>query len=96
LCTLGAEVCTQEKELRAKIQEILEYCTKYLDSAIRDAHASGAIHASDAVAKGRVVRAYMEGLMTQARIQNNVEVMRDMARGVFEVLGVQDVNVVAI
>jgi TetR/AcrR family transcriptional repressor of nem operon len=90
LCTLGTEVSTQEQALRAKIQEIMEHKAKYLDSALRDAHAAGAIHAPDAAAKGRVVRAYMEGVMTQARIQNNVELMREMAHGVFEVLGVED------
>lgn len=92
LCTLGTEVSTQEQGLRAKIQEILEHKAKYLDSALRDAHAAGVIHAPDAAAKGRVVRAYMEGVMTQARIQNDVEPMREMAHGVFEVLGAEDVS----
>ena len=92
LCSLGTEVSTQEQPLRAKIQEILAQMAKYLDTAIRDAHAAGAIHAPDAEAKGRVVRAYMEGLLTQARIQNNVEVLRELPDGVFEVLGVKNVQ----
>jgi TetR/AcrR family transcriptional repressor of nem operon len=87
LCTLGAEVCTQEQELRSKIQELLERKARYLETAIRDAHAAGVIQAPDAAAKSRVVWACIEGLLTQARIQNNVEVLREMADSVFEVLG---------
>ena len=96
LFTLGAEISTQEKELRSKIQEILEYHAKYFETAIRDAHAAGSIQAPDAAAKSRVLRAYMEGLLTQARIQNNVEILREMAAGVFEVLGAKNVELVPI
>ena len=89
LCTLGAEVSTQEQELRAKIQELLAFKARYLETAIRDAHASGVVQAPDAAAKTRVVWAYIEGVLTQARIQNDVKVLREMAAGVFEVLGVE-------
>jgi len=96
LCTLGTEVSTQEQALRAKIQEILEYITKYVISALRDAHAAGAIYAPDAVAKARVLQAYMEGLLTQARIQNDVGVLRELTNGVFEVLGTKNIESVPI
>src|SRR5438552_953370 len=73
LFTLGAEVSTQEHMLRSRIQQALENHAKYFESAIRDAHSAGLIHAPDAAAKARMVRAYYEGLLTQARIQNDVE-----------------------
>ena len=87
LFTLGSEVSTQDQKLRAKIQEILEHYGKYIESAIRDAHAAGLIHAPDAAVKARVIRAYSEGLLTQARIQNDVEVLRELPKGVFAILG---------
>src|ERR1043166_2566176 len=90
LFTLGAEVSTQEQKLRSKIQEILEHHGRYFESAIRDAHAAGMIHAPDAAVKARMIRAYFEGLLTQARIQNDVEVLREMSRGVFAMLGVKE------
>ena len=96
LCTLGAEVSTQEQELRTKIQEILAHKAKYIETALRDAHAAGLIHAPDAAAKSRMVWAYMEGLLTQARIQNNVGVLREMANGVYELLGAGALGSVAI
>jgi TetR/AcrR family transcriptional repressor of nem operon len=90
LFSVGAEISTQEDRLKQKIQEILEFKRRYLESAIRDAHASRLIHAPDAAAKSRVLFAYYQGLVTQARIQNNIEVLRDAVRGTFELLGVQE------
>src|SRR4051812_45794638 len=53
LFSVGAEVSTREDGLQKKIQEILEYKRKYLESAIRDAHAAGLIVAPDPVAQSR-------------------------------------------
>jgi TetR/AcrR family transcriptional repressor of nem operon len=89
LFALGSEVCTQEDRLRRQVQAMLADKCKYLASAIRDAHASGAIHAPDAEAKARMILAYFEGLLTQARIQNDVTVLRETARGIFAMLGVK-------
>jgi TetR/AcrR family transcriptional regulator, transcriptional repressor for nem operon len=89
---LGAEVCTLEDRLQKKIQEILDYKRKYLESAVRDAHAAGLIQAPDAAAKARMILAYYEGLLTQARIQNDVEILRDTVGGIFSMLGVKEVE----
>lgn len=87
---LGAEICTQEVQLQKKIQEILDYKRRYIESAIRDAHAAGLIDAPDAGAKARMILAYYEGLLTQARIQNDVEILRDTTKGIFAILGVKE------
>jgi TetR/AcrR family transcriptional repressor of nem operon len=88
--TLGAEVSTQESKLRAKVEEILDCHCKYIQSALRDAHAAGLIDAPDVPAKSRMIGAYFEGLLTQARIQNDVEILREMSSGIFALLGVKD------
>jgi TetR/AcrR family transcriptional repressor of nem operon len=95
LFTLGSEVSTQEQKLRAKIQEILEHYGKYFETAIRDAHAAGLIQAPDAALKARVIRAYSEGLLTQARIQNDIEVLRELPKGVMSILGAEETEGVA-
>lgn len=95
LFALGAEVCTQEDALRKKIEEILAYKRKYLESAIRDAHAAGLIEAPDPAAKAAMLQAYCEGLLTQARIQNDVEILRDTIRGWFAILGIKETAAVA-
>jgi TetR/AcrR family transcriptional repressor of nem operon len=88
-------VSTQEQKLRAKIQEILEHYGKYFETAIRDAHAAGLIQAPDAALKARVIRAYSEGLLTQARIQNDIEVLRELPKGVMSILGAEETEGVA-
>src|SRR3989442_10373104 len=89
LFSVGAEVSTREDRLQIKIQEILDYKRRYLESTIRDAHAAGLIHAPDAAAKSRALFAYYEGLLTQARIQNNLEILREAIHGTFDLLGVK-------
>jgi len=96
LFSVGAEVSTQEDHrLQQKIQEILEYKRKYLETAIRDAHAAGLVNAPDPVAKSRILFAYYQGLQTQARIQNKLEVLKDAVSGTYELLGVKNVDAVA-
>jgi TetR/AcrR family transcriptional repressor of nem operon len=90
LFTLGVEICTQEVELRTKVQQILEHKRKYLESAIRDAHAAGQIFAPDAAAKARILFAYYQGLQAEARIRNSLEVLQDALRGTYDLLGVKD------
>jgi TetR/AcrR family transcriptional regulator, transcriptional repressor for nem operon len=89
LFALGSEICTQDDCLRQKIQEILECKRQYLESAIRDAHAGGWLRAPDPAAKARMILAYYQGLLTQARIQNDVSGLRDTAGGIFAMLGVK-------
>lgn len=87
LCTLGSEVSTQEERLRAKVQELLAYWPKYLESTIRDAHAEGSLHAPDPAKTAQMVFVYLEGLLAQARIQNNLDVLKPAEVGVFALLG---------
>jgi TetR/AcrR family transcriptional repressor of nem operon len=95
LFSLGAEVSTQENRLQKKIQQILEQKRKYLESAIRDAHAAGLIHAPDAVQKSKVLFAYYQGLVTNARIENKLEILQDAIRGTYDLLGVKEPESVA-
>ena len=95
LFSVGAEVSTQEDRLQKKIQEILEYKRKYLDSTIRDAHAAGLLDAPDPAGKSRILFAYYQGLQTQARIQNKLEVLKDAVAGTYELLGVKNAQSVA-
>jgi TetR/AcrR family transcriptional repressor of nem operon len=87
LYTLGSEICLQEQKLRGKIQEILGYYCKYVESAIRDAHAQHLVHAPDAAEKARMIYAYYEGLLTQARIENDAEKLRELPQGILAMLG---------
>ena len=93
--SLGCEVCTQEDALQKKIQSIMDYKYKYIESAIRDANAAGLTQVTDPAAMARMSMAYIQGLMTQARIQNSLESLRDLSSGLFSLLGVKSKEVVA-
>lgn len=95
LCTLGSEVSTQEERLRAKVQELLGYWPRYLESAIRDAHAQGVLQAPDPAKAAQMVFVYLEGLLAQARIQNSLEVLKPTESGIFALLGVKPMERVA-
>jgi TetR/AcrR family transcriptional regulator, transcriptional repressor for nem operon len=87
LFSLGAEVSTLEDALRQKVQEILEYKRQYLETAIRDAHAAGLANAPDAVAKARMLFAYYQGLLTEARIQNSLAVLKEALNDTYALIG---------
>ncbi len=95
LFSVGSEISTQEDRLQKKIQEILEYKRKYLETAIRDAAAAGLVSAPDPVAKSRILFAYYQGLQTQARINNRLDVLKDAIGGTYDLLGVKNQEAVA-
>jgi TetR/AcrR family transcriptional repressor of nem operon len=90
LSTVGSEICcSQEFALRDKVQEILDRKLSYFESAIRDAHAQGLIDAPDARAKAKALFALMQGTLTQARIDNNMALLREIYPAVLDLLGVK-------
>jgi TetR/AcrR family transcriptional regulator, transcriptional repressor for nem operon len=95
LFSLGAEVSTLEERLQKKIEETLDQKRKYLESAIRDAHAAGLIDAPDAAARARTVFTYYQGLLTEARIRNDLGILADAIHGIHGLLGVKESSVKA-
>lgn len=87
LCTLGTEICGIEDSLRLKVSEVMDQFRRYFETTIRDAQAEGSVPVADAGAKARAVFAYVEGLLAQARIADDVEVLREMERGILDLLG---------
>jgi TetR/AcrR family transcriptional repressor of nem operon len=88
LCTLGAEISTLESELRKTVTDIMDQSRRYFETAIRDAHATGIIHAPDALTKSRLVYTYVEGVLTQARIKDDLAPLKETERGILDILGV--------
>jgi TetR/AcrR family transcriptional repressor of nem operon len=86
-CTLGTEISTQDDGLRRKIDDYMGKQRRYFESAIRDAHAEKLVTAPDAAAKAGIVYAYIEGLLSLARIKNSLEGLKEMERNIREILG---------
>jgi TetR/AcrR family transcriptional repressor of nem operon len=87
LFSVGSEVSTQDKPLRDTVLAILDRKLKYFESAIRDAHAQGAILAPDAKTKAKALFACYQGTLTQARIQDNLDLLRDFSAVAADFLG---------
>ena len=91
LFMLGAEISTQDEKIRSRIHEILKSVTVYFEQAIRDAQALGEVEGHDAALKARTLVSYFEGLLTKARIENNIESIRHLSSEALEVIGVRPV-----
>ena len=78
ICSLGSEISTREVDVGAKVREIMARKRKYLESAIRDAVADGVIEPCDPVQKALALNCMMEGAVSQARIMNDPEPLRNL------------------
>lgn len=85
--SLGAEMSTVDDHLRSKLQEILGQFIRYYETAIRDAHAQGLIHAPEADVIARIVFAYSEGLLLHARMWNDLTHLDEFENGALIILG---------
>ena len=94
--SVGGEVSTQDQIVRETIDRIMDRKMSYFVSAIRDAHAQGLINAPDPEAKARALFACYQGTLAQARIQNDIELLRDFKQVALDVLGAKSVPAVAI
>jgi TetR/AcrR family transcriptional regulator, transcriptional repressor for nem operon len=87
--SVGSEVSTQDQIVRETIDRIMDSKLNYFVSAVRDAAAQGLIVTQDPVAKAKALFSSYQGTVAQARIQNDVELIRDFKAIAKEVLGVR-------
>jgi TetR/AcrR family transcriptional repressor of nem operon len=83
ILSIGCEVSTQDPVIRMKVRDILGRQLRYFETAIRDADAEGSIHAPNPRVKARI-----QGALTQARILDDLEIVKDARLGVFDLLGI--------
>ena len=93
--SVGSEVSTQDQIVRETIDRIMDRKLNYFVSAVRDAAAEGLINAPDPAAKARALFSCYQGMMAQARIQNDIELLRGFKEVAMEVLGVKRVATVS-
>jgi TetR/AcrR family transcriptional regulator, transcriptional repressor for nem operon len=89
VCTVGSEVSTQEVDVSATIRDILSRKQRYYQSTIRDAVAQGVIEPCDPVQESLALFALLEGLISQARIMDDPEVLRKLPEMAFSMLRVK-------
>jgi TetR/AcrR family transcriptional repressor of nem operon len=88
-CKIGYEL-DQSTQIGRKVQHILTLYTKYYESALRDARAEG-LRIDDVTGKARALFAFMEGVLSQARISDDIKLVRDLGKSAFAFLGIEAV-----
>jgi TetR/AcrR family transcriptional repressor of nem operon len=94
--SVGSEVSTQDQIVRETIDRIMDRKLNYFVSAVRDAAAEGLIEAPDPVAKARALFSCYQGMMAQARIQNDIELLRGFKEVAMEVLGAKPASAMSL
>jgi TetR/AcrR family transcriptional repressor of nem operon len=85
---VASEMSTREEPIVAKARTILGLQSRYLESAIREAQAEGSVEPGDAALKANGAFLLVKGSLTQARIQNDLGVLRTLPTVALKMLGV--------
>ena len=93
--SLGSEVSTQDQVVREAIDRIMDRKLQFFVSAVRDAASQGLIETADPVAKAQALFSSYQGTIAQARIQNDLDLIRDFKHVAREVLGVKRTEALA-
>jgi len=93
--SVGSEVSTQDQTVREAIDRIMDRKLQFFISAVRDAASQGLIETADPVAKAHALFSSYQGTIAQARIQNDMDLIRDFKHVAREVLGVKRPEAVA-
>lgn len=87
---VGVEV-GGDTEIGKKVQQIMAAYVAYYETALGAAAADG-IPIVDIPGKARALFAYMEGVLTQARIQDDHELIKNLGKSAFQFLGLDSVK----
>lgn len=94
VCSVGSELGTQQDQVTAMIRELMARKRRYFESAIRDAVAEGLIAPCDPAQKALAISGLVEGILAQARIMNDPEVIKGLTAMVYELLHVKATSAV--
>lgn len=85
--SLGSELSTQDEKIRQKSQQILEWRCRYFAAALRDAVREGLIPKQDCEAKAHDLYGCVMGLLVQAKIANDLEMLQHLKPTIFRLIG---------
>jgi TetR/AcrR family transcriptional repressor of nem operon len=84
---VGNDCLRDNPAIAVKVQEVLAVHRRYLESALRDAHAAGLLLAPSPAAKAQSLFAYVEGVLGQARIHDDPALVAELRVGAWQLLG---------
>ncbi len=87
--SVGTEIIAADKTLRDTVQRMIKGKLKYYESALRDLQAEGQLQGQDVSMLARQAYSYFEGVLAQARIADDMEMVKGVFDGVLKLLGIQ-------
>lgn len=81
--SVGSECVQRPAEIASRAQAIIVSLRRYFETAIRDAIAAGEIPPGDPEADAKTLFAYVEGALAQARVHDDLEILRRLPRTAF-------------
>jgi TetR/AcrR family transcriptional repressor of nem operon len=83
----GAELSTQEEKIRRQAERVFDRACQYLESALADAKRQKLVDIDNPGAAAQTVYAAAMGLLLQAKVKNDVRVLRELAPAVRRLIG---------
>ena len=87
--SVGTEIIAADKTLKDAVQRMIKGKIRYFESALRDLQAEGELQGQDVSIVARQVYAYYEGALAQARIADDVEMIRGVFDGACKLMGIR-------
>jgi TetR/AcrR family transcriptional repressor of nem operon len=88
--SLGAELATQDEKIRSRSERLLMLGRKYLEGAIGDAIKEGVVTVTDPVSATQRAHSVCLGMLLDAKVQNNLGILRDLEPAVMEIIGASE------
>jgi len=85
--SIGSEVATHDDKIRLKCEEMLGRMLRYLECAISEAKRDGLVDCPCPRAAANQVGSFVMGAMVQAKIQNDVEVLKNLGPTILNIIG---------
>jgi TetR/AcrR family transcriptional repressor of nem operon len=86
--SLASELSTQDEKIRRKSQQILDRRCRYFAAALRDAVREGLIPHQDCDNKARELFGCVMGVLVEAKIENDLEIIHHLKPTIFQLIGV--------
>jgi TetR/AcrR family transcriptional repressor of nem operon len=86
--SLGAELATQDEKIRAKAEELVDRTLRYLENALTEAKAQGAVAIAEPGVAARRVHSLVLGILLHAKIRNQFSELEDLESAVMDLIGV--------
>jgi TetR/AcrR family transcriptional repressor of nem operon len=87
--SMGSELSSEDEKVRKKSQEISARVRTYLESALRDAEHQGLWQGRNIPSKAMELYSHVTGTLLQARINNNLEMIKGVKPAMLRLLGLE-------